>query len=470
MAAHSGLSKLSVGAAAFVAAATALLSGLAMTGTANAAPTPIKHIVVLYLENHSFDNVLGYWCRQNQTRCPDGGMPTSVTLSDGTVVHPGVMPDIVPGVSHTVAAQQNAIDGGKMDGWQNVGGCNAKTGYRCIGGYTPAQVPNLAALASRFAISDRTFSMADSPSWGGHLYAAMASLDGFKGDNPNPAPGVINGPGWGCDSNKITPWKAPSGSYELVPSCIPDYSLGLPNGGAFRPTPAKHAPSIMDRLQAAGLSWRIYGEPTPPGTGKPTAGGYGWDICPSFADCLDTPEKANNVASSTFVHDARAGHLPNFAIVTPGGADAKLSEHNGFSMTAGDDWLGQIASAVMNGPQWRSTVLFITWDDCGCFYDQVPPGVNPDGTPQGPRTPLVIVSPYAKPGYTDTTATTFAGILAYAEHTFGLNSLGVNDAQAYAFANAFNYTQAPLQPVRMVYRPWPRDAYHVNLRQAQQDT
>ncbi len=47
----------------------------------------------------------------------------------------------------------------------------------------------------------------------------------------------------------------------------------------------------------------------------------------------------------------------------------------------------------MNGPEWPSTVLFNTWDDCGCFYDQVLPGVNPDGRAQGPRTPLVIVSP-----------------------------------------------------------------------------
>jgi len=223
-------------------------------------------------------------------------------------------------------------------------------------------------------------------------------------------------------------------------------------------------------MQHVGLSWRIYGEPTPTSISGPIAGGYAWDICPSFADCLYTHEKANNVASSTFVRAARTGHLPNFALVTPGGKDATSSEHNGFSMTVGDDWLGQVASAVMNGPEWRSTVLFITWDDCGCFYDQVPPGVNPDGTAQGPRTPLVIVSPYAKRGYTDTTATTFAGILAYTEHNFGLTPLGVNDKRAYAFSNAFNYSQTPLRSARMVYRPWPRDAYHVNMREASQDS
>jgi phospholipase C len=480
VAAHGGWLTARTRAIALLAAGTAALSALVTTGTATARPlsaqpsaqgSPIKHIVVLYLENHTFDDLLGYWCRHKPGRCPDGGMPSSVTLSDGTVVTPHVLPDIVPDVSHSVAAQRAAIDGGKMDGWQNVRGCGPETGYACIAGYKPAQVPNLTALARRFAMSDRTFSMANSPSWGGHLYAVMPSLDGFKGDNPFPAPGVTKGPGWGCDSNRITPWKAADGTVQLVPSCIPDYKLGLANGGAFEATPVKHAPTILDRLQAAGRPWRIYGEPPPePGGAFPTARGYGWDICPSFAGCLYTRQKANNVPSSTFVKTARSGHLPSFAIIIPGGEDAPFSEHNGFSITTGDDWLGQIASAVMNGPQWRSTVLFITWDDCGCFYDQVPPGRNPDGTPQGPRTPLIIVSPYARHSYTDTTATTFAGILAYTEHNFGLTPLGVNDARAYAFGHAFDYQQAALSPARMVYRPWPRDAYHVDMTQADDDT
>jgi len=455
--------------AALVAAGTTGC-GLAAVGQANAQPNRIEHIVVLYLENHSFDNLLGYWCRNHRGRCPDGGMPSSVRLSNGAVVTPGVTPDRVPGAGHNVAAQQAAIDFGRMDGWEHVPGCTAATRYSCISGYTPDQVPNLAALASRFAISDMTFSMAESPSWGGHLYAVMASLDGFVGETPSQALGVTPGAGWGCNSGRVTPWTSPRGGRQIVPSCIPDYSLRLPNGGAFRRTPVRYAPTILDRLDAARLSWRIYGEPNPPGSTTPTAGGYGWDICPSFAECLYTRQMANNVRASSFVSDALSGHLPSFAVLTPGGTDARFSEHNGYSMTAGDDWLGRVASAVMHGPQWRSTVLFITWDDCGCFYDQVPPGVNPDGTAQGPRTPLIIVSPYARPGFTDTTPTTFAGILAYTERTFGLTPLGVNDAQAYPFTNAFNYRQAPLQPVRMVYRPWPRYAYHVNMKAAMQNT
>ena len=468
MAARSGRSLVRTRAIAVLSAIAAGISWLATSGTASAQQSPIQHIVVLYLENHSFDNLLGFWCNDHPGRCPDGGMPASVTLSQGGAVIPGVMPDIVPKVAHSVAAEKAAIDGGKMDGWQKVKGCAVQTGYACVGGYLPAQVPNLVDLARQFAISDMTFSMANSPSWGGHLYAVMGSLDGFLGNNPFPAPGFPVRSGWGCDSRHLTQWRPPNGGAVLrVPSCVPDYRLGRRNGGAFERTPVKHAPTILDRLSAAGLSWRLYGEPKPSGNGT-LAYGYVWDICPSFAECLYTHQKANNVQSSTFIDDARSGKLPNFSIVTPGGPDAKFSEHNGFSITAGDNWLGQVASAVMHGPQWRSTVLFITWDDCGCFYDQVRPGVNPDGTPQGPRTPLVIVSPYAKRGYTDTTATTFAGILGYTEHTFGLTPLGVNDQKAYPFTNAFDYHQHQQQAVPMVNRPLPPDAYHVDMKQAKQ--
>jgi len=162
------------------------------------------------------------------------------------------------------------------------------------------------------------------------------------------------------------------------------------------------------------------------------------------------------------VHAAR-GTLPSFSVVTPGGPDFLNSCHNGMSMTACDNWAGKLVSAVENGPDWSSTAVFITFDDCGCFYDQAPPPRNADGTQQGPRAPLIIVSPYAKPGYTDTTATTFAGILAYVEQTFGLGPLGVNGARAYPFTNAFNYSQLPLKPARMITRPLPASARRIHL-------
>jgi phospholipase C len=451
-------------AAAVVLGTVACVGGLAAPGLTQAQATPVQHVVVIYLENHTFDNVLGFWCDGNPGRCPDGGMPSSVTLSNGAVVTPHTDPDTVPVVNHSVAAQVAAIDGGKMDGWQNIpgGNCNAASGYRCISGYQPGQEPNITALAQDFAISDDTFSLGDSASWPGHMAVVAASQDGFTGDNPVKAKGVTAGPGWGCDSNRVAPWTAANGRATQVPSCVPAKIPGLRFGGAFEHTPVNSIPTIMDRLDAAGLSWKLYGASS-------TQNGYIWSICPTFAACLDTGQAANLVPDAQFLTAAAAGTLPAFSVVTPGGPDYTNSCHNSVSMTACDNWVGQLVSAAEHGPDWSSTAVFITWDDCGCFYDQVPPGTNPDGTAQGPRVPLIIVSPYAKPGYTDTTATTFAGILAYTEHTFGLAPLGVNDAAAYPFTNAFNDAQTPLKPVRLVHRPLPASAKRIHLTPAQEN-
>ena len=401
--------------------------------------TPIKHIVLLYQENHSFDNVLGPLCAANTRATPCDGVTTG-TLPNGTTIPLSDTPDLVPQVDHSVATQTTSIDGGKMDGFANISGCSAPA-YSCYSAYLPSQIPNAAALATTFTISDRTFELSPVPSWGAHLELVAQTLDGFLGNNPfyntsaSPPP---MGNGWGCDSNKDEYWTAPGATTSApVPACIPDPSLNpmqYPNGGAYRPTPVQHVDTIMDRLDAAGLSWKLY------------TSNYDWAICPTFADCLDTSQKLNMVAPTQFTTDAQNGTLPSFSILLPQGAvTGPTSQHNGTSMAVGDNWIGAAISAVENGPDWSSTAIFITWDDCGCFYDHVPPPVSTEGI----RVPMIIVSPYAKPGFTDSTDATFASMLAYTEATFGLMPLGPDDAGAYDYSNAFDYQQTPIAPVRM---------------------
>ena len=425
--------------------------GGALAQSRSVAPaTPIQHVVVIYQENHSFDNVLGYWCKTfTPARCD--GYTGTVTLKDHAVVAMQQASDVVPLINHSVVAQLRAMDKGKMDGWDAISGCTQPAGYSCLTYFTPSQIPNLASLATKFAVSDRTFSMADSPSWGGHLYAVASTLDGFLGDNPVPTSGVTPGSGWGCDSKKVSGWLDPgTGQVIQEPSCIPDPSLNLPNGGAFEPTPVKYVPTVMDSLDAAGLTWHLYA------AGSTQGKAYNWNTCASFAECLYGPQQQKVVPTSNIISDASNGNLPNFSLVLPGGGpNGSTSQHNGTSMLAGDNWIGQIVSAIEKGPQWSHTAIFITYDDCGCFYDHVTPPKNADGTQDGPRVPLVIVSPYAKPGYTDSTPASFASILAYTEYVFGLNSLGVNDASAYNFANSFNYSQVPLTGAPMVQSALP---------------
>jgi phospholipase C len=453
------LGTLVVFAAAVVPMAVSVQAQGRPSSEAAAAPastlvaSPIQHVVLIYQENHSFDETLGVYCRTRATRCD--GFRGPVKLKDHVVVPMSQSADIVPGVDHSVAGQASAIDGGAMDGWANIRGCAAPS-YRCLTYYAPTQVPNLTTLADRFVVSDRTFSMAQSPSWGGHLYAAAANLDGFTGDNPKAISGVTAGPGWGCDSNKIATWVAPDGTASQQPSCVPK-----PDGsGAFRPTPVPHVSTIFGSLHAAGRSWKIYGAPPPATVGGQDVG-YGWSICPSFASCLYSSQVNRLVPSANVLTDAAHGTLPSYSVLTPSwssaatNAGADSSQHNDYSMLAGDNWIGKVVSAIQNGPDWASTAIFITYDDCGCFYDHVAPPVNPDGTQQGPRVPMVIVSPYAKAGSTDSANATFASILAFTEHTFGLPPLAANDAAAYDYANSFDYTQAPLSGATLAQHPLP---------------
>jgi phospholipase C len=425
-----------------LAAMSFVLAGLFLTSPAQAAitgPTPIQHVVIVDMENHSFDNVLGKLCVLD-SRC-DGA--ASGVLPNRTTIPLSQASNTVPEVNHTSAAQHTAIDHGKMDGFGDIAGCTAKRNYRCYSQFDPSQVPNLAALARQFAISDRTFEMDAIPSWGAHLELVAQTLDNFVGDNPSAVSGVTPAPGWGCDSNKDAVWKVPrSGKKIKEPSCVPDYNLDpvqYPYGGAYRATDVGYVPTIMDRLNDAGLSWKLY-----TGTGT-TGSGYSWAICPTFAECLYTNQRQNMVGASSVITDAQNGALPNFSVVIP---TAVNSQHNRDLMDQGDNWLGSIVSAIEEGPQWASTAVFITYDDCGCFYDHVPP---PKGL--GIRVPMVIASPYAKPGFTDSNAASFSSMLAFTEHVFGLPALSGRDAAAYDFSNSFNFGQANMAETKLAQHP-----------------
>jgi phospholipase C len=362
-----------------------------------------------------------------------------------------VSPDVIsPDPPHNVSTQLKAIDHGRMDGWNNLPQCEVKGVNQCVSHYTEAQVPALSALATYYVVADHTFSFEDSPSWGGHLAVAAATQDNFTGAIPTPVPGVPAGPGWGCNSNKVAPWINPTTHQQLFePSCIPA-PVGMlsptkfPYNGPFKATPVQYVPTIFDRLDAVKQPWRIY------------ASIVGWSICPSFAECEYGPQHSNLVAPTQILTDAKSGKLPAYSVLSPTGPGG-TGQHPPSSMLVGDNWIAKVVSAIASGPDWSSTAIFITYDDCGCFYDHVPPpGLNPDGTQMGLREPMVIVSPYAKFGTTDSHDATFASILRFAEETFGLPALSVNDAQAYDYSGAFDFTKAPTAPrVKLTQKPVP---------------
>jgi len=356
--------------------------------------------------------------------------------SDGMIQQLQPAPDIVPPVAHNGYLQDRAIDGGKMDKFDKIAGCGPGYNYACYMQYTPEQIPNLAALARAFVISDRTFESETVQSWGSHLGLVAAQLNGFVGDGTTGGGGVKGG-GEGCDSTADTDWRpAPKADPISVPACVPK-----PDGsGPYRPSPVQWVPTIMDRLKKKGLSWRIYAPPK----GDQW---YGWAICPVFADCIFSRQARNLRPPDQVIADAAANNLPRFSIVIPHYGD---SQHNSTSMLKGDNWIGSVVGAIMSSSQWASTAIFITYDDCGCFYDHVPP---PPGL--GIREPMVIVSPWARPGFTDSTTASFASMLAFVEHAYGLAPLWETDANAYDYSGAFDFGQQPLAPIKLEQHPLP---------------
>jgi phospholipase C len=402
---------------------------------APSSPTPIQHVVVMYQENHSFDNVLGLWC----VRHPPCDGATQGEISDGTLVNLRKATDLVPEVTHNHKNQTTAVAGGQMNGWDLVQGCEPSTNLQCMVQFRPTQIPNLWDMATTYAVSDRTFQLAFVPSWHSHVQLVASTLDGF---DPKKFPfrgedGL--GPGWGCDSFRDDHWQ-PTVFDPMVnePACIPQ----MDGSGPYRESQVSWVPTIMDRFDEAGLAWHIYAPPSD------EALGYGFSTCPTFAECLYGPQHNNVFAPEQFAVDAAAGNLPNFSLLIP---QAENSQHNHYSMLQGDNWLGASVDAIMSGPDWDSTAIFILYDDCGCFYDHAAPPPN-----LGMRVPMVIVSPYTKPGFVDSNVASFASMLAFTEHTFGLAPLGLTDAVAYDYAGTFNYSQQPLSPIALSQHPLPK--------------
>jgi phospholipase C len=401
--------------------------------------SPIRHIVVVYMENHSFNDVLGKLCVID-SRCRG---TTTGKLLDGSSIRLAQATDRVPEIGHGTGATLRAINNGAMNGFESVTHCTAADGYPCYRQYDPAQIPNLATLARSFVISDMTFNSSAYSSWVSHIALVSTTKDGFQGNIPKDSQFHERGPGWGCDSFMDANWAPPGGGdYILVPSCIPDQT----GFGPYRESPVQWVPTIMDRMDDAGRSWRIDGGE---GTIDTSVGtGYAWSTCPAFADCLYTSQVKKFRPASAILRQADIGRLPALALVTP---TYKTSQHNNTSMLMGDNWIGSVVGAIMSGPQWSSTAILITYDDCGCFYDPVPPPNN-----FGIRSPMVIVSPYAKAGFTDSTVASTNSILAFIEHTFSLPPLAAADRDAYDYSNAFDFTQPPPATPTMTHTSIPR--------------
>ncbi len=197
--------------------------------------------------------------------------------------------------------------------------------------------------------------------------------------------------------------------------------------------------TMADLLDAKGISWRYYA-----GAFGNKTYGFIWSAFDAIKHIRYGSDWTNDVISpdTQVLNDIENGQLAQVTWITPMG---RYSDHPSVeSGVEGPDWVATITNAIGASKYWDSTVVFITWDDWGGFYDHVPPP-QVDAMGLGFRVPVIIVSPYARQGYISHVTHESSGFLKYMEETFDLPSLGTRDVNADDFSDCFDYTQS-LQP------------------------
>ena len=212
-------------------------------------------------------------------------------------------------------------------------------------------------------------------------------------------------------------------------SCVnaiqsPQSPPGEPQSDGTRPNYAWTDLTYL--LHKHHVSWRYYvykgGEPDCEDDGamfckakKQNAKTPGiWNPLPWFTTVRKNHQLENIRSVRHFYWAAKHGKLPSVSWVIP---NNKVSEHPPALVSRGQAWVTGLVNAIMRGPNWKSTAIFLTWDDWGGFYDHVvPPVVDRNG--YGIRVPALVISPYARRGYVDHQILSFDAYAKFIEDDF----------------------------------------------------
>jgi phospholipase C len=320
-------------------------------GTSGTGINRIQHIVFIIQENRTFDNYFGAF--------PGANGATSGKISTGQTIPLIHESDRTPkDLQHGWAAAHHGMDQGKMDAFDQIAGGNNHGDYEAYTQFSQPDIPNYWAYAQNFVLADNMFSSLAGPSVPNHLYTVVAQ-----------SAGTINNPvgGFGCD--------APAAATVQV--------LDPTTGVISNVYPCFDFTTLVDLLQAAGVSWKYYAP-------NSAQSGYLWSVLNNIKHIRESSLWTTNVLSfKQFAIDALNGNLAGVSWLVPLMVN---SEHPPESTCAGENWVVSNINVIMQGPDWSSTAIFVVWDDFGGFYDHVPPP-NVDVYGFGPRVPLLIISP-----------------------------------------------------------------------------
>jgi phospholipase C len=394
----------------------AALAAPAVASAADPKPaTPIKHFVFLMQENHTFDNYFGAYpgadgrpanvCQPIDVNDPAKGCVKPEHLGSKAVLDLG----------HSRAVFQAQYRNGRMDGFVDAYARTGEKGTLPVGYYDDRDIPYYYNVADNYVLFDRFFSSAHAGSGVNHVFWVTA-----------------------------TPGNADSES--------------LPKDGF------KDLPTIFDRLEAAGVSWKFYVQNYDPTNTfrNPAKGDRAsqtvWVPLLAYPRYLDDPKLFSHIQDlGQYYRDAQAGTLPAVAFIAPAGS----SEHPPGRIQAGQTFVRTILTEMMRSPEWPTSAFMWSYDDWGGWYDHVkPPQIDAAG--YGFRVPTLLVSPYARKGFVDHVTMDYTSALKFIEENWGVAPLADRDRRANSIASAFDFTQAPRPPVLLDLSRTP--AQHQSVR------
>ncbi|HYM16650.1 MAG TPA: alkaline phosphatase family protein [Dehalococcoidia bacterium] len=437
--------------------------GASSSATASAAAAgihKIQHVVVIMQENRSFDSYFGTFPGADGIPMK-GGQPT-VCVDDpatGQCVRPYHDPnDKNAGGPHGAPQAAADINGGKMDGFiaqaqRGNKGCLQANDPNCANGATTdvmgyhdaREIPNYWTYARDFVLQDHMFEPDASWSLPAHLFTVSAwSATCAKPGDPMSCVSALQSP-----------------------NLPPDFRPGMIGRPVKRPDYAWTDLTYL--LHKQQVSWAYYvADGTEPDcendqatcvAAPQRAGTPGiWNPLPWFDTVRQDGQLGNIQTLSRFYDAAKNGTLPAVSWIDPNG---KVSEHPPALVSAGQAYVTGLINAIMQGPDWDSTAIFLVWDDWGGFYDHVaPPRIDQNG--YGLRVPALVISPYAKQGYIDHQTLSFDAYLKFIEDDFlggqrldpktdgrpdTRPTVRENVPQLGDLTSDFDFTQPPRKPV-----------------------
>jgi phospholipase C len=375
---------LAAGGVSLVAATAAVSTVVAPSGavTAQVPNVPVTHVIEIMIENHSFDNLFGSFAGAD-------GIPANTSLPN-----PNAYFDSMPAV-HPVWAGGNE---GDVTGQIN----NSTVAEQMAMDYQPGQ----GYLMDHYTVFPQD---------------GMAAITEF-GPQFDPDEQYLASAYELADHN-FQPAIAPTQPNVLTALNATDHGWVYNN---LQPAPSQPWNSIFDELTAHGRSWKIY-YALPPSVLTGTV----------WPQLLPPGHAADLTTGSAFFADLLSGSLPAFSFVRPG---VDYSTEPPEDVAQGDTWIGQLVNAVAHSRYWDSTAIFVTYDESGGFWDHVAPSF---ASGYGARTPLIIISPYARRGVYHQVSTNVS-ILSFMQKLWGMPALTALNAAQNNLFSAFNFSQAPL--------------------------